>query len=193
AIWIDGKRAHQRVRSGETINMPSRRVWLEAVHVNAYRPPMVQLQVRCGSGTYLRALGMDLAGQLGTTAVMTSLTRTHVGPFDLNSAMEPETFVTHKPTPNDPEPCLPSNLHRQLINPAFALHHMARLHCDHAQAKQLRNGLLIDGSIEKAEKPLIKASKQSSQDAIAIDEQGQLIAIVRQKNERWAPHRVFMA
>ena len=39
----------------------------------------------CGSGTYVRALGRDLAASLGTAAVMSALTRTAVGRFDVGA------------------------------------------------------------------------------------------------------------
>ena len=51
-----------------------------------YEYPRLVLDIRCGSGTYVRSLGRDLAESLGTAAVMSELVRTAVGPFCVEEA-----------------------------------------------------------------------------------------------------------
>ena len=48
--------------------------------------PQLVVDIRCGSGTYVRSLGADLAESLGTAAVMSALVRTEIGPFRLADA-----------------------------------------------------------------------------------------------------------
>jgi tRNA pseudouridine55 synthase len=48
---------------------------------------LLELEVECGSGTYIRSLARDLAVALGTVGYLAALTRTRVGPFDLATAV----------------------------------------------------------------------------------------------------------
>ena len=49
------------------------------LRVLRYDYPELELDIECGSGTYVRALGRDLAAALGTAAVMSALERTAIG------------------------------------------------------------------------------------------------------------------
>lgn len=90
AIKVEGRRAHQRVRAGEQVELPARRVTVHeiAVHdVSAAGPTVdVRISVRCSSGTYVRAIARDLGERLGVGGHLTALRRTAVGPFDLGQA-----------------------------------------------------------------------------------------------------------
>ncbi|MEM6779677.1 MAG: tRNA pseudouridine(55) synthase TruB [Planctomycetota bacterium] len=200
AIRIDGTRAFDRVRRGERVEMPTRRVWIESVQLLSWQPPLMTIGVRCGSGTYLRALGMDLARSLGTTAVMTELVRTRIGAFAVDDAVGPEDFVTEKPTPENPEPILPSNLHQRLTSPAWALTHLRRRLCADNDARCVRNGIGIPGPVQPAPRPLppdlARGSHGSSHetmadDVVALDSTDRLVAILRPKRSQWWPYRVF--
>jgi tRNA pseudouridine55 synthase len=49
--------------------------------------PRLEVEIDCSSGTFVRAIGRDLAEAVGTRAVMESLVRTAVGPFTLAASM----------------------------------------------------------------------------------------------------------
>ncbi len=53
-----------------------------------------KLDIECGSGTYVRALGRDLAAELGTTAVMSALERTAIGGFRVEDAVTLDDLAT---------------------------------------------------------------------------------------------------
>ena len=55
----------------------------------SYQYPELVLDVECGSGTYIRSLGRDLAESLGTAAVMSALVRTAIGGFRVEEAVDP--------------------------------------------------------------------------------------------------------
>ena len=85
AIKVDGKRAYQRVRAGEEVELPARPVTVHAlvVHDGASRRRTSSTstsRVRCSSGTYVRALARDLGAALGVGGHLTALRRTAVGP-----------------------------------------------------------------------------------------------------------------
>ena len=90
AIKIDGKRAHERVRDGEEVDIPARPVTVSVFDVLDYRVDGefydLDVRVHCSSGTYIRALARDLGNALQVGGHLTALRRTEVGPFTLNDA-----------------------------------------------------------------------------------------------------------
>ncbi|MGD9959774.1 tRNA pseudouridine(55) synthase TruB [Nocardioides sp.] len=88
AIKVDGKRAYQRVRDGESVQLASRRVRVHALDVTGVvsrgSTTDVDVSVRCSSGTYIRAIARDLGAALGVGGHLTALRRTAVGSFDLS-------------------------------------------------------------------------------------------------------------
>ena len=81
AVHVDGKRAYRLARKGRPLELAAKRVRIDVLDVTTYEWPRLGVDIVCSSGTFVRAIGRDLAMALGTTAVMESLTRTAVGPF----------------------------------------------------------------------------------------------------------------
>ncbi|MFF2273184.1 tRNA pseudouridine(55) synthase TruB [Agromyces sp. NPDC058136] len=98
AVKIDGKRAYQRVRDGETVEIAPRRVTISAYELLAVRrlehDGCLELDVRveCSSGTYIRALARDLGTALGTAGHLTALRRSRIGRFGVDEAGELEGY-----------------------------------------------------------------------------------------------------
>jgi tRNA pseudouridine55 synthase len=91
AIKVDGRRAYQRVRSGEAVALRSRPVTVTRFDATQLRRPSadlldVDVEVACSSGTYVRALARDLGAALGVGGHLTALRRARVGPFTLEQA-----------------------------------------------------------------------------------------------------------
>ncbi len=86
AIKVDGKRAYQRVRDGEEVELKARPVTVHELTVHEVRGDEVDISVRCSSGTYIRAIARDLGARLGVGGHLSALRRTAVGPYDLASA-----------------------------------------------------------------------------------------------------------
>jgi tRNA pseudouridine55 synthase len=86
AIKVDGKRAYARVRAGEAVELPSRRVTIHGLEVVSADLPDVEIRVHCSSGTYVRAIARDLGAALGVGGHLTALRRTAVGPFGVDDA-----------------------------------------------------------------------------------------------------------
>ncbi|GAA1944839.1 tRNA pseudouridine(55) synthase TruB [Agromyces allii] len=90
AIKVDGKRAYQRVRDGEQVELKARTVTISAFEVLEMRrvDGFVDLDVRveCSSGTYIRALARDLGADLGVGGHLTALRRTRIGRFSVAEA-----------------------------------------------------------------------------------------------------------
>ena len=92
AIKVDGKRAYQLVRAGETVELKARPVTIHELVVHELRglgtggPVRADISVRCSSGTYIRAIARDVGAELGVGGHLTALRRTAVGPYGLDVA-----------------------------------------------------------------------------------------------------------
>jgi tRNA pseudouridine55 synthase len=94
AIKVNGKRSYARVRAGEDVALPARRVTVGRFEVLEQRAGSVagrgiwdlDVVVDVSSGTYVRALARDLGAALGVGGHLTALRRTRVGHFDLAGA-----------------------------------------------------------------------------------------------------------
>lgn len=90
AIKVDGRRAYDRVRAGEEVELRARPVTVSRFDVLARRRDGAAIEldvvVDCSTGTYIRALARDLGAALGVGGHLTALRRTSVGPFGLDLA-----------------------------------------------------------------------------------------------------------
>ena len=86
AVKVDGKRAYQRVREGEQVELKPRRVTIHELTVLEIARPDVRISVRCSSGTYIRAIARDAGAALGVGGHLTALRRTAVGEFGIDQA-----------------------------------------------------------------------------------------------------------
>jgi tRNA pseudouridine55 synthase len=91
AIKVAGRRAYQLAREGAPPVLPPRPVTVWSFTVQAVRPAPGDLldadvEVRCSSGTYIRALARDMGEALGVGGHLTRLRRTRVGPYGLSAA-----------------------------------------------------------------------------------------------------------
>lgn len=90
AIKVDGKRAYQRVREGEDVQLEPRPVTIHELVVRDVRAVDdfldVDISMRCSSGTYVRAVARDLGALLGCGGHLTALRRTAVGAYGLDVA-----------------------------------------------------------------------------------------------------------
>jgi tRNA pseudouridine55 synthase len=95
AVKVGGKRAYDRVRAGETVELPSRRIVIHALEVTELDLPDVRVSVHCSSGTYVRAIARDVGEALGVGGHLTALRRTAVGPFTLDHAASLDDLAEH--------------------------------------------------------------------------------------------------
>lgn len=91
AVKVDGRRAYDRVRSGEDVELPARTVVISRIEVHQMRwlPDAVDVDVtvECSTGTFIRAIARDVGEELGVGGHLTSLRRTRVGPFTLDESV----------------------------------------------------------------------------------------------------------
>jgi tRNA pseudouridine55 synthase len=117
AIKIDGERACDRVRAGETVALESREVTVHALRLESFpvdpggasvpagqaaptaiaasalAAPTAAFVMTCSKGTYVRSLVHDLGASLGCGAVTDAIRRLAIGPFRVEDAVAPEALA----------------------------------------------------------------------------------------------------
>jgi tRNA pseudouridine55 synthase len=86
AIKVNGKRAYELARKGETMELKSREVMIHDFEITAIQLPIVSFRIVCSKGTYIRSLARDFGVALGVGAHLSSLCRTRIGTFRLEDA-----------------------------------------------------------------------------------------------------------
>ncbi len=83
AVHVDGRRASDRVRLGQAIELAARAVTVYSLDVLAWNAPVLTVRIHCSKGTYVRALARDWGRACGSGAHVSRLKRLKVGPFEL--------------------------------------------------------------------------------------------------------------
>ena len=81
AIKIDGKRAYDRARAGEQVEMKLRATTIHSLEIESADEGSVTLVAHVSKGTYIRSLARDIAHALGSCGHVTYLRRIKAGPF----------------------------------------------------------------------------------------------------------------
>ena len=85
---INGKRAYELARNNEEFELKPKIIEIFDLKFISYKQGVLKLEIICGSGTYVRAIGRDIAKVLNTVATMTSLERTRVGKFSIENCLD---------------------------------------------------------------------------------------------------------
>ena len=87
AIHINGRRAYKIARAGDDIEIPARCVHIYELKYNGKSGNSWEFYVKCGSGTYVRSLGRDIAEKCGAIAVVDMIRRISTNGFDIKNAV----------------------------------------------------------------------------------------------------------
>ena len=90
AISVDGRRAYDRARSGEQVELAARDITIYEAQLLALEdadPLCWTCAFHVSKGTYIRSIARDLGEQLGTAAHLGGLRRTASGPVGLGACM----------------------------------------------------------------------------------------------------------
>lgn len=85
---INGVRAYELARRGENVELKPKNVVVNNIKIIEYSNNKLIIEINCGSGTYIRSIGRDIAYELNTFATMTELVRTKVGKFSVENCKE---------------------------------------------------------------------------------------------------------
>jgi tRNA pseudouridine55 synthase len=87
AVKIDGQRAYDLARDGQSVEIKSRIVHIESLELLDVHDDVADFRMICGKGTYVRSIARDLALDLGTYGYVSALRREAVGRFTQDEAI----------------------------------------------------------------------------------------------------------
>ncbi|WP_449277698.1 tRNA pseudouridine(55) synthase TruB [Leucobacter sp. GX24907] len=180
AIKVDGRRAYDRVRAGEAVELQKRSVTVhrfelgqpraaQGLGVDGVETDVIDIDavIHCSSGTYVRALARDLGAALGIGGHLTALRRTEVGPFSVDDAVSTERIVDGDVGPL----LLPSDVAARLF-PVLRLTEQQAIDLGHGKRIDLEEGQNSEWA--QPEAPLVAA----------LSPDGRLIGLVKVKRGR---------
>ncbi len=152
AVHINGQRAYKLARAGEEVNLTARAVTIYDITLLEFNFPTIKLDIKCGSGTYIRSIARDIGVTLGVGGYCKALTRSAVGAFKLKNARTPQEL--------DPT--------ADLLPATLAVDNMSRITLQQSEADRLALGQRI--RIDSSAKP-------DAAEVAVFDEAGELIAL----------------
>jgi tRNA pseudouridine55 synthase len=81
ALKHKGQRLYELARAGQEVAREARAVTIHSLELLNWAPPILEFQVHCSKGTYIRTLAEDIAEKLDSCAHLRSLRRLDVEPF----------------------------------------------------------------------------------------------------------------
>ena len=86
AIKINGRKAYDLARKNIDFEMPRRVVTINKIEILRVEENILELEIDCSKGTYIRSLAVDIGESLNLPATLKFLQRVRVGNFNLNDA-----------------------------------------------------------------------------------------------------------
>jgi tRNA pseudouridine55 synthase len=93
ALKISGKRACDRVRAGEQVQLEPRLIQVYGIELLDFDWPHARLRIECGRGTYIRSLARDIGEALGVGGYLTALRRTRIGKYTIDQAIQADSIA----------------------------------------------------------------------------------------------------
>jgi tRNA pseudouridine55 synthase len=106
AVKVNGRRLYEYARAGQHVEVAARPVRIDALELLAVGADTLRLRVTCGRGTYVRALGEEIAQALGTEGHLVQLRRLASGPFGVETALDFATLSRFVADRDDWQPVL---------------------------------------------------------------------------------------
>lgn len=182
AVKVGGTPAHRLALAGRPVNLRPRRTSIERIDLLSFRPPLVEIEVRCGKGTYIRTLADDLGRRLGCGGHLVALRRTAVGPFDVEEAVSIERL----------EAAFAEGAWQELLRPLdYGLGEIPAVYLEMEAEKDVRHGCPLTGASPAFQR---LQGAEDGQRCRAYGEDGSFVGILRYDGgaRLWRPQKVFI-
>ena len=93
AKQIDGKRAYEFARKGETVELKQNAIEIFDFNVDTSGLPELKFSIKCSKGTYIRSIAADFGKALYSGGTLIELRRTASGDFDIKDALTVEEAI----------------------------------------------------------------------------------------------------
>ena len=130
AVHVDGQRAYALARRGEAVDLAAKNVEIHAIRLLNYEWPRLELEIVCGSGTYIRSIARDLGTDLGCGGLMSRLERTRVGAFRSGDAIPADDLTL-------------ASIQTALLPAVSIVQHMSQYDCTPEDITDLRCGRVL--------------------------------------------------
>ncbi len=177
ALKSGGEPLYKKARRGEVVQPKKRTVTIEAIQLLRLEGESIELDVRCGKGTYIRSLARDVGQALGTLGHLSALRRTEASGFAVERALSMAELQGIAPPPH---------LADHLISLADALVAMPKLTLSASQEQGIKQGQPIPlAEVARA------AAIEPQQRVALIGPEYRLCAIAECTLQQIRPIRVF--
>jgi tRNA pseudouridine55 synthase len=179
AIKVDGARAYDLARDGETVELAARPVEIHRLElVNTRDADHTEFEAECGKGTYVRALARDIGRELGCFGLIQSLRREAVGPFGENDmiSLEQLAAMCHRAAAGE------ASLADALMPVETALDDIPALAVSRADAARLQRGQAV--LLRGRDAPIFRGT-------VYVTASGRLVALAEVNRGEIVPKRVF--
>lgn len=183
AVKVGGTPAYRLARAGRPVSLRPRKARIDRIDLLSYEPPDVELEVRCGKGTYIRTLADDLGRLLGCGAHLAALRRTAVGPFDVDDAVSLDRL----------EAAFAAGAWRDLLLPLdYGLGHFPAAYLDVEAEQDVRHGRPLGSELPPFQG---LQDAQDGQRCRVYGEDGSFIAILQfdSDSRRWKPRKLLIS
>lgn len=182
AVHVGGKKLYELARKGQTAELPTREtvidhILLQELDVSNPAHPELTLDVKCGSGTYIRSLARDIGEALGCGAFLSGLVRTEHGRFSQESAI-PLAQIQQSDNPQ-----------QFLLNPLAFLDMQVLNLTAEEDARRLGNGLKIEPVLDESEKAVALQLKPNAFYMAVFQEQP--LGVVQAVGPKLRPVKIF--
>jgi tRNA pseudouridine55 synthase len=84
---VKGQRLYKLARKGDSIELEPSRVTIYDITVNSIENPIIDADVKCSKGTYIRSLARDIGSKLEVGGYLKDLRRTAIGEYMAENAL----------------------------------------------------------------------------------------------------------
>lgn len=88
ATKVNGQAMYKLARKNKEFVRKTKKVTFHEVEINGYEEPLVDFDILCGKGTYIRAFARDLGTSLDTSAYLYGLRRTEIAQYSVDDALD---------------------------------------------------------------------------------------------------------
>lgn len=179
AIKVEGERAYDLARDGETVELAARPVEIHRLElVNLPDADTAEFKAECGKGTYVRSLARDIGRALGCLGHIKALRREAVGSFSENDmiSLEQLTAMCHRAAAGE------ASLADALLPVETALDDIPALAIGRADAARLQRGQAV--LLRGRDAPIFRGT-------VYVTVSGQLVALAEVDRGEIVPKRVF--
>jgi tRNA pseudouridine55 synthase len=164
AVSVQGQRAYKLARRGDEVTLPPRPITIHSLNLAFYEYPELVLDIRCGSGTYVRALGRDLAESLQTAAVLAALERTEIGSLEVSAGVDVDQIE--------------NRIQELLLPPRLLIEALPWISLTQDEIQELHFGRTVNPTGRQVHPPTWPGESDSAEIA-GLDEDGRVLSILQ--------------